>query len=401
MKGAHCIVGGMDAQPPAWVAPAAPPPSRPRWLRLLLLPPLALAVLGAAWLWQRQRREALQDAWLAAAATGNRAEMERCLAAGVDVNFRHKRPWPVGGFKENALWTALLRKDFDTATFLMQKGALLEPDPGRPALEKSWDPDILRFCLAHGADPCAPHGAGWLPVHHAICRMAPAAVIRILAEGVPEDLPLAIVLGRPDRVEALSDLSHPLFKEAPPLLLAIAYGQSAVLGRLLAKGLDPCARGPRGHTWHITPMALAVRQGREDMVRILRDAGAPVEGLGVAASAGNAPFVRLLLAHGADPRQIDFNGGLLHFAQSTEVVDLLVAAGADLEARGTGKLYTDTPLERAVRTGRLEAAKALVAHGARIPQDLARHLENPARHLKPEEEKALRDWVASLRPGTV
>lgn len=400
MKGAHCIVGGMDAQPPAWVAPAAPPPSRPRWLRLLLLPPLALAVLGAAWLWQRQRREALQDAWLAAAATGNRAEMERCLAAGVDVNFRHKRPWPVGGFKENALWTALLRKDFDTATFLMQKGALLEPDPGRPALEKSWDPDILRFCLAHGADPRAPDGGGWLPVHHAISRNAPREVIGILAEGVPEDLPLTIVLGRPDRVEALIGQTHPVFKYgSAPLHLAIAYGHEEVVRVLLRHGADPRTFNYTGR--RETPMLVAVQRGHAGIVRQLLDAGAPPEGLGVAASAGNAPFVRLLLAHGADPRQIDFNGGLLHFAQSTEVVDLLVAAGADLEARGTGKLYADTPLERAVRTGRLEAAKALAAHGARIPPDLARHLENPARHLKPEEEKALRDWVASLRPGTV
>lgn len=89
--------------------------------------------------------------------------------------------------------------------------------------------------------------------------------------------------------------------------------------------------------------------------------------LTIAAIKGDAALVAEQLEDGADPNALSFFGltplaaAMRSCRMNVEVLDLLVAAGADIEARsGVGT----TPLMIAWQTGRPELAEALLAAGA-------------------------------------
>ena len=85
---------------------------------------------------------------------------------------------------------------------------------------------------------------------------------------------------------------------------AAARGDTEAVERLLAAGADP-----GGAAGADTPLINAVAGGNEDVLRLLLDGGAAVDGAGLggntplmhAAAAGRLAIVRLLLARGADP----------------------------------------------------------------------------------------------------
>ena len=84
----------------------------------------------------------------------------------------------------------------------------------------------------------------------------------------------------------------------------------------------------------------------------------------MAALAGRADVVRLLLGKGADPRADSSRGTPLHRAAeggAAEVLELLLNAGASVQAPATGD---ETPLHTAARMGQAEAARLLLEHGA-------------------------------------
>lgn len=87
-----------------------------------------------------------------------------------------------------------------------------------------------------------------------------------------------------------------------------------------------------------------------------------------AANRGDIDTVRLLLAHGADPTIPCYDTGRnwrtdgmtpLHATWRAEVIEELIAAGADVNARGANG---DTPLHQVAHTP--EAVYALIAAGA-------------------------------------
>lgn len=128
-----------------------------------------------------------------------------------------------------------------------------------------------------------------------------------------------------------------------------------------------------------TPLHWAVWEGHADVARALVDAGADVNAkadLGLtplwnAARGGGGDLVELLLAHGAEPSTRTTGDGLgwtpLHIAAGegrTAAVRALVRAGADVNATGSEDGFT--PLQLAVGRGHREVVELLVASGADV-----------------------------------
>jgi hypothetical protein len=98
---------------------------------------------------------------------------------------------------------------------------------------------------------------------------------------------------------------------------------------------------------------------------------------------GQAKVVKLLLAAGADARQVSDNKNtpLIRAAQfcGAKIVTLLANAGADVNAINGSDV---NPLEIALMNTRLDAAEALIAKGARLNDEQAEVMRNSSKDPK-------------------
>jgi ankyrin repeat protein len=135
---------------------------------------------------------------------------------------------------------------------------------------------------------------------------------------------------------------------------ALKAGDAARLRELFAEARGELPLGSRGETvLHLATNYLHA-ENREQLVRVLLDAGMPTEArdhsgntpLHWAAGYGCVPCVALLLAHGANVNAARKDGGTpLHRAHAGTVPALL-AAGANVLARdGSGRMPLHTSLE--------------------------------------------------------
>ena len=106
---------------------------------------------------------------------------------------------------------------------------------------------------------------------------------------------------------------------------------------LLASGADVKARDGYGNT----PLHVAARAGGAAVAQLLLAHGAEATvtaynkytPLHLAAWSGNAKIIKLLLAKGADVKAADYNSRTpLNYASTGKAVDLLVKAGAEVNA---------------------------------------------------------------------
>ena len=154
-----------------------------------------------------------------------------------------------------------------------------------------------------------------------------------------------------------------------PLSLAAENGNREVVDRLLGRGADPNTSVKGGETVLMT----AARAGRTDAVRALVDAGADVNAreatrgqtaLMWAAAEGHADVVQYLVQRGADMKAVSHGP-----SSEPDITD-----GASLYKRNTPRVDIFTPLQFAVRAGRVEATGTLLEAGAnledRTPQGL-------------------------------
>ena len=192
----------------------------------------------------------------------------------------------------------------------------------------------------------------------------------VLAAGLA--FPLVAAAGQGPFERSLGEvLSHP--KVSPPsrrqlveeLCSAADFGDMEAVRKALAEGADP-----NGHnTDNLTPLFIASREGRTDVVSVLLDSGADArarveEGwtaLMAAAIFGHPDVARMLIDHGADVDARDHQGRTALYiavaAEQEEVARILIAAGADVN---TADRDGTTPLIHAVIRKQLEQVELLV-----------------------------------------
>ncbi len=190
-------------------------------------------------------------------------------------------------------------------------------------------------------------------------------------------------------------------RQAWPLMEAAADGDTAQVRKLLDEGADPdadtlkgrlplseAARGghaevvrlllEHGAEPHPVAMRGAAQMHNHEIMRLLIDAGYDVaaegERVGTAAlhHVGDDPVAaRILLDAGADPNaQNGSDQNPLYAAvESTEVTRLLLDAGADPNV--IDSYLKITPLRWAAERGRVETARVLLEHGARVDLRIA------------------------------
>ena len=142
------------------------------------------------------------------------------------------------------------------------------------------------------------------------------------------------------------------------LAVAAVSGQAAVVQLLLARGghTAPVAAG-------VSLIALAAVEGRRRVVDVLLQAGVPVD-LFAAAAIGDAQRVAAFLrGNPALVHECTYDGKTaLHFCRSTEVAEVLLSAGAEIDAVDDSGC---TPLQWISNTGRYKAVcRYLIAQGA-------------------------------------
>jgi ankyrin repeat protein len=165
---------------------------------------------------------------------------------------------------------------------------------------------------------------------------------------------------------------------------AIVRDNLTAVDALLKAGADV----KKANRYGVTPLAVACTNGNAEIIKRLLDAGADpntitVDGETVlmeASRTGKPEAVKLLLAHGAKANaQEELRGqtALMWAAaeNNVDVVNTLVEAGADINARSRGGF---TPLLFAVRAGSKASVNALLDRGADV-NDLLQPAAAPQR----------------------
>lgn len=219
----------------------------------------------------------------------------------------------------------------------------------------------------------------------AVAKNDTANALILVWVGVPFEgcLNLAIERGHNETACALLESGaapdgYSDFVDCTPLYVAAKEGNTEMVDKLLEKGADidffvddgtDCMEKQEG-----TALFAATEHGQVLAVRCLMNAGADwsirsVMGqspLNRASELGDETVLRTLLELGVDVHETHSSGGLtaLHVASDKTAVDLLVDAGADVEARSEGGL---TPLMHALGEFLApEAARALIHRGAAV-----------------------------------
>lgn len=195
------------------------------------------------------------------------------------------------------------------------------------------------------------------------------------------DIFMAVRNGDEAQVRALvqnkeqANLRNP--QGATLLMIAAQHASPAIVKYLLEQGADPKAANPLG----ATPLHWIGGEGKAYAAKVeaLLSHGADpnaTSNLGrtpltiTAATHGNAAALRLLLAKGADPKKVDATGdgplGNAATSADTEMVSILIEAGANIEERGIRgpAIRGASPLMRATLSDCLECVKLLLRKGA-------------------------------------
>lgn len=361
--------------------------------------------------------------------------VSRLLAEGADINEEH----PEFG---TALWQAIYqRHDREYIAFLLQSGAdpnqkwgfahwwplhrairkknlvaveeLLKagakirsphPECGGFLLSEAVEegnPGAVRLLLAHGADPnerpVSREGRKeYPPLLRAVfysnrslemvqTLLEAGADPKVSFEGAcalavldwyERDIPIAIAL-----LKAGAPIDHPsIFKEHQKSLVfwAVEADSRELFQAAAQAGVDVTA----GNRYQESPLLLAVQTQKPWFVRELLKAGAPVNKSALDPQASRGFFSRPaddLLARAV-------NQGNL------EVVEILIAAGVDLNAPYLHSYNSPTPLHIAVDDGRADILAALLAAKARVDardRDKETPLHYAVREGKPDMVRLL------------
>ena len=225
--------------------------------------------------------------------------------------------------------------------------------------------DDVRRLIAAGADPDHRHGPHELTPLMLAAKRGALDVVRALVESGADPNELVDEGGGAVRAAltfATSSKLQALYDYLRPLTSAEVLDATA-----------PWDRRQRAKTdKRVTALVRSARQNSLDEVRAALAAGADVNAtdrtgdtaLNCAAATGNVELVNVLLAAGARADVCRPGAAPLFAGVGEEVIDALVRAGADPNARVTPD--GATPLSVAANIGRVNEARALLARGARV-----------------------------------
>lgn len=278
--------------------------------------------------------ESSEEAFLKAAEERDLEMVKKYIAAGGKVDAR-------GRYGRTALHLAIMRDHEDIVKLLLDAGAdpNVADEKGKTCLHWAvWNTDstMSEMLIGGGADVNAVDNEGRTPLDAAMDCKFPHLAMRLAEHGArtvktpPRNIAEAAMVGQ---IEAVKDI--------------------------LAAGCDVNAKDKRGYA-----------------------------ALHYAAMRNDRALCELLIDHGADcDAHTDAGHDTpLHLADSPEIVRLLAASGADMDATA---LYGWTALYRAVYDDNIERAELLIEEGADVNAPYAREPATPLDAAKSEAMKAL------------
>jgi ankyrin repeat protein len=364
-----------------------------------------------------KRDEHGMTALMRAASAGNRAEAERLIERGANVNARVPR-----------------RDVRELIAFLSWMQQLPESDIGYTPLHyaaRGGRADIARLLIEKGANVNQAARLDDTPLDQSIHKSDVATMRLLTAAGArptPSQLALAVRMSTPDVVKHL--LEHGADPNArvppdprsalpplpPPVIAATVRGDSAVLQQLIDAGADVNVRDHNGWTALRWAKESSSRRGRVQrdwtpIIALLESRGVRDDG-GMKASAlfdavhkRDAGAVREALRAGASANARDNNGApaLFYAASSgdTAIVAALIEARANVNASPRNRT---TPLIAAIEGGSVDVVRQLLAAGARVDQpDFIKltPLQAASGRRRPEITALLLASSAKVEPGAL
>ncbi|KAF9892568.1 hypothetical protein FE257_000970 [Aspergillus nanangensis] len=298
-------------------------------------------------------QQALDGALQSASSHGHGNIVQMLLDHGADIEAQK------GGLG-SPLILAAGEGDEKTVHILLDGGANVHARPrefGHTALHFAslcGNENIVQILLDRGADVNAQKGKSHRTALHYASSEGHERVVQVL-------LDYGADLNMPGGKPVLPALSH-----------AIANGHGKIVQMLLGRGADINAPGIEG----VTPLAIALEVGLEDIMNILLDHGAvpnALEGeyskpLITAAGDGDEGIVRILLDRGADVNAHDPDEPTALESAMIEghenIVQLLLDYGADVNAHDPAE--EEIALQFAARGGHANIVRLLLDHGADV-----------------------------------
>jgi ankyrin repeat protein len=323
-----------------------------------------------------KRDEHGMTALMRAARKGDRAEVERLVSRGANVNA--------------VVPTRDLR---ELIAFLSWMQQLPESDIGYTPLmyaAQGESPEIVHLLLERGADVQHQARGGRTALDLAVWRSNIPVLQLLISAGArpgPRQLAMAIMHGAAETVSFL--LQHganvdapvpgrgPAPPGSPPIVMAAQRGDPAMLKLLIDAGANVKAQDRNG--WSAMRWARhsggRMPQHQAEIIRLLAEAGAEdvsgqrAEALFAAVLQADVGGVRQALSSGANPNARDNRGvpALIYACNKgeAEIVRLLIQAGAHVNA---SPQHDTTPLIAAITGGSVDVVRQLLAAGARVDQ---------------------------------
>ncbi|MEX0714509.1 MAG: ankyrin repeat domain-containing protein [Pirellulales bacterium] len=341
------------------------------------------------------------------------ATLRLLVAAGADIN-------AVAGDGYCLLKRAAEEGDAELVQAILGLGADVDTtSTGDTALHSAvaWDQlDIVELLLAHGTDPNAQDVDGWTPLMFAGSLECVELLLGAGADVHIADQMGAQVLRHHGDTEILgrllqagADFEGSAGSCGTALHAACESGDLAAARYLLAQGANVNATT----IWGQTPLMEAAERGHADLLRLFLAAGADVSAAdeegrtALFYAAAPEGFTAFELAHEYSPEDCPEDAELRDAltrqgieipapdygyrpSDDTAVLEMLVQAGADLEARDAKGL---TPLLLAARCGRPARVAALVRLGANIQARDRRWrsaVRQTRRHHDPDQASEIR-----------